>query len=49
MTKKIKILSVAAISLWIATLLYTASQLTKLRDSDILDVSLEDEEDEWGF
>lgn len=49
MRKKIKILSIAAISLWIATLLYTASQLTKLRDSDILDVSLEDEEDEWGF
>lgn len=49
MRKKIKILSIAAISLWIATLLYTASQLTKLRDSDILYVSLEDEEDEWGF
>jgi hypothetical protein len=49
MKKKIKILSIAGISLWIATLLYAASQLTKLRDLDILDVSIEDEEDEWGF
>lgn len=48
MIKKIKILSVAIVGIGIATLLFTASQLTKLRDSDILDISL-DEEDEWGF
>jgi hypothetical protein len=49
MIKKIKILIIAIVSVGIATLIYSASELTKLRDSDILDVSLDDEEDEWGF
>lgn len=49
MRKKIKILIGAMLGFGIVASIYTAAQLTKLRDSDILDVSFDEEEDEWGF
>lgn len=47
MTKKIKIFIVLFLGLGVSTFIYGAAQLTKLRDSDILDVQFDDDEEEW--
>lgn len=45
MIKKIKILIASLLATGIVVFIYTAAQLTKLRDSDILDIS--EDEEEW--
>jgi len=43
MKKKIVILVVSFIGVLVSFLIYTAAELTKLRDSDILDISFDDD------
>ncbi len=44
MIRKIKLLIAAGITTGIVLFIYTAAQLTKLRDSDILDVEFDEED-----
>lgn len=43
MTTKIKILILAAITFFVTAFIFVAAQLTKLADSDILDISFDDD------
>lgn len=43
MKKKIVILVLSFIGVIVSLLIYTAAELTKLRDSDILDISFDDD------
>lgn len=43
MKKKIVILTISLIGAMVSLLIYTAAELTKLRDSDILDISFDDD------
>jgi hypothetical protein len=44
MIRKIKLLIAAGVTAGIVLFIYTAAQLTKLRDSDILDVEFDEED-----
>ena len=46
MKKKIKIIAYSLVSISAIGALYAAAQLTKLKESDILNIST-DEEEEW--
>lgn len=47
MIKKIKITAAALVAVGIVVFLYMASELTKLAESDILDISSNEDEEEW--